>query len=134
MDRVGIAVGTVIGAIAAQRVKMTAMPQMVALFNGVGGGAAALVAIAEYHVAADAGVDSLDAKIAVSIMFSAMVGAISFAGSLVAFGKLQEWLPGRPITWPAQKFVNGAALVARARAGGRRRPRRSTSRCSSRCA
>jgi NAD(P) transhydrogenase subunit beta len=109
---IGIAVGTVIGAVAAQRVKMTAMPQMVALFNGVGGGAAALIAASEYHVAADAGVDSLDAKIAVSIMFSAVVGAISFSGSMVAFGKLQEWLPGRPITWPAQKFVNGAALVA----------------------
>ena len=109
---VGIAVGTVIGAVAAQRVKMTAMPQMVALFNGVGGGAAALVAASEYHVAAGAGVTSLDAKIAVSIMFSAIVGAISFAGSLVAFGKLQELLPGRPITWPAQKLVNGAALAA----------------------
>ena len=109
---IGIAVGTVIGAVAAQRVKMTAMPQMVALFNGVGGGAAALIAASEYHVAADAGVESLDAKIAVSIMFSAIVGSISFAGSLVAFGKLQELLPGRPITWPGQKFINGAALVA----------------------
>ncbi len=109
---IGIAVGTVIGAVAAQRVKMTAMPQMVALFNGVGGGAAALIAASEYHVAADAGVDSLDAKIAVSIMFSAIVGSISFAGSLVAFGKLQELLPGRPITWPGQKFINGAALLA----------------------
>jgi len=109
---IGITVGTVIGAVAAQRVKMTAMPQMVALFNGVGGGAAALIAASEYHVAADAGVESLDAKIAVSIMFSAIVGSISFAGSLVAFGKLQELLPGRPITWPAQKFINGAALLA----------------------
>ncbi len=109
---VGIAVGTVIGAVAAQRVKMTAMPQLVALFNGVGGGAAALVAASEYHVAAGAGVESLDAKIAISIMFSAIVGSISFAGSLVAFGKLQELLPGRPITWPAQKFVNGGALLA----------------------
>ena len=108
---VGMAVGAAIGAVAAQRVKMTAMPQMVALFNGVGGGAAALIAASEYHVAASAGVTSLDAKIAVSIMFSAVVGAISFAGSLVAFGKLQEWLPGRPITWPGQKFVNGAALA-----------------------
>ncbi len=109
---VGMAVGTLIGAVAAQRVKMTAMPQMVALFNGVGGGAAALVAASEYHVAADAGVESLDAKIAVSIMFSAVVGSVSFAGSLVAFGKLQELLPGRPITWPGQKLINAAALAA----------------------
>ena len=79
----GFAVGAVIGAVAAQRVKMTAIPQMVALFNGVGGGAASLIAASEYHVAAGAGVTSLDGKIGVSIMFSAVVGAISFAGSLV---------------------------------------------------
>ncbi len=108
----GIGVGTVIGAFSAQRVKMTAIPQMVALFNGVGGGAAALVAASEYHVLAGDGVTSLDGKIAVSVMFSAVVGSVSFAGSLVAFGKLQELLPGRPITWPAQKLVNAAAVVA----------------------
>ncbi len=109
---IGMAVGTVIGAVAAQRVKMTAMPQMVALFNGVGGGAAALIAASEYHVAADAGVESLDAKIAVSIMFSAIVGSISFAGSLVAFGKLQELISGSPVTMPGQKIVNAALFLA----------------------
>jgi NAD(P) transhydrogenase subunit beta len=87
---------------------------MVALFNGVGGGAAALIAASEYHVAATAvpPVDALSAKIGVATMFSAVVGSISFAGSLVAFGKLQELLPGRPITWPAQKVINGLALAA----------------------
>jgi NAD(P) transhydrogenase subunit beta len=111
---VGMAIGTAIGAVSAQRVRMTAMPQMVALFNGVGGGAAALIAASEYHVAATAvpPVDALSAKIGVATMFSAVVGSISFAGSLVAFGKLQELLPGRPITWPAQKVINGLALAA----------------------
>ena len=105
-------IGGAIGAVSAQRVRMTAMPQMVALFNGVGGGAAALIAASEYHVAATAGVGSLSAKIGVATMFSAVVGSISFAGSLVAFGKLQEILPGRPITWPAQKLINALALAA----------------------
>jgi NAD(P) transhydrogenase subunit beta len=109
---VGMAIGAAIGAVSAQRVRMTAMPQMVALFNGVGGGAAALIAASEYHVAAEAGLDSLSAKIGVATMFSAVVGSISFAGSMVAFGKLQEVLPGRPITWPAQKVINAAAAAA----------------------
>jgi NAD(P) transhydrogenase subunit beta len=108
----GIAVGAVIGAVSAQRVKMTAMPQMVALFNGVGGGAAALIAASEYHARAADGVTRLDGTTAVAIMFSAVVGSVSFAGSLVAFGKLQELLPGRPITWPLQKAINALAVVA----------------------
>jgi NAD(P) transhydrogenase subunit beta len=107
----GAAVGTIIGVVGAQRVRMTAMPQMVALFNGVGGGAAALIAVAELHEV-PAGVDTLEARTAIGILFSAIVGSISFAGSLVAFGKLQEVLPGRPITWPLQKAIN--ALLAAA--------------------
>jgi NAD(P) transhydrogenase subunit beta len=108
----GVALGAVIGAVSAQRVRMTAMPQMVALFNGVGGGAAALIAASEYHVRAGEGVSSLSAKVAVSVMFSAAVGSVSFAGSMIAFGKLQELLPGKPITWPAQKAINAAAFAA----------------------
>ena len=104
-----IIVGTLIGAVSARRVRMTAMPQMVALFNGVGGGAAALIAASELHELGGAAA-SMDAKTAISTMFSAVVGSVSFAGSLVAFGKLQELLPGRPITWPAQKLGN--ALLA----------------------
>jgi NAD(P) transhydrogenase subunit beta len=102
---VGIAVGTVIGIASARMVKMTAMPQMVALFNGVGGGAAALIAAAEFHrLAPLAGAipgDTLAAS-----MFSALIGSISFSGSLVAFAKLQELLTGRPITFPGQNVVN----------------------------
>ncbi|HSJ94758.1 MAG TPA: NAD(P)(+) transhydrogenase (Re/Si-specific) subunit beta [Gaiellaceae bacterium] len=107
---VGIAVGTVIGVVSARAVKMTAIPQMVALFNGVGGGAVALIAAAEYHrLAPDLG--ALPVDVIAGILFGALVGSISFAGSLVAFGKLQELLPGRPLTVPGQIVVNGLLLV-----------------------
>jgi H+-translocating NAD(P) transhydrogenase subunit beta len=100
-----------IGAYAARAVKMTAMPQMVALFNGVGGGAAALVALADFHnVAPDPG--RIKADVGISIMLSALIGGVSFAGSLVAFGKLQELVSGRPIVYPGQKPLNAALLCA----------------------
>jgi H+-translocating NAD(P) transhydrogenase subunit beta len=108
---VGIAVGTVIGVVSARAVRMTAMPQMVALFNGVGGGAAALIAAAEFHRhAPDAG--NLPAEELVGILFSALVGSISFWGSLVAFGKLQELIPGRPIVFPGQNAFNAVLGLA----------------------
>jgi NAD(P) transhydrogenase subunit beta len=104
---IGGAIGSVVGVVGARTVKMTAMPQMVALFNGVGGGAAALVAVAEFHRAAgDVATDE-----AVSIALSALIGSISFAGSLIAFAKLQELLSGRPITFPAQNIVNIAVVA-----------------------
>ena len=116
----GMAVGTVIGVVSARRVKMTAMPQMVALFNGVGGGAAALIAAAEFHrIAPDPGHLSGDSIGA--MLFSALIGSISFSGSLIAFGKLQEVLPGRPITFAGQQLVNAllfAALLALGVAAG----------------
>jgi NAD(P) transhydrogenase subunit beta len=111
---VGIAIGAVIGAVSARRVKMTAMPQMVALFNGVGGGAAALIAAAEFHRRAPAS-GHLAGDLFVGILFSAVIGSVSFWGSLVAFGKLQELLPGRPLVFPRQNFFNallGAGLIA----------------------
>ena len=105
-------VGGSVGAVIARRVQMTAMPQLVALLNGLGGGAAALIAVSEYHAHGALGETSLGGVAAVSVMFSAIVGSISFAGSLVAFGKLQEILPGRPITWPGQKVLNALVAVA----------------------
>jgi NAD(P) transhydrogenase subunit beta len=93
---------------------MTAMPQMVALFNGVGGGAAALVSLAEFHIQAPAPGD-LHRDISLAIVLSALIGSVSFAGSMVAFAKLQELLSGRPITYPGQQIVNlglFAALIA----------------------
>lgn len=106
----GMAVGTVIGVASARLVKMTAIPQMVALFNGVGGGAAALVAAAEFHRLAPAG-GHLSGDVVGAMLFSALIGSISFAGSLVAFGKLQEVLPGRPLIFPAQHLVNAALFT-----------------------
>jgi NAD(P) transhydrogenase subunit beta len=104
-----MALSAPIGAYAARAVKMTAMPQMVALFNGVGGGAAALVALADFHhVAPEPG--RIKADVGISIMLSALIGGVSFAGSLVAFGKLQELISGRPIVYPGQKPLNAALL------------------------
>ena len=105
---IGIAIGAVIGTVGARRVKMTAIPQMVALFNGVGGGAAALVAVAELlrfgeHPAF---------TIAFPSVFSIVIGSVSFAGSMVAFAKLQELMTGTPITYPGQQLVNGLLAAA----------------------
>jgi NAD(P) transhydrogenase subunit beta len=106
----GMLIGGGFGAVAARRVKMTAMPQMVALFNGVGGGAAALIALAELHrILPEPG--SPKADISVAIALSALIGSISFAGSMIAFAKLQELIGGRPITYTGQQFVNGALFV-----------------------
>jgi NAD(P) transhydrogenase subunit beta len=102
---VAAAIGSGFGLVGARRVKMTAMPQMVALFNGVGGGAAALVALAEFHELAPPP-GQIQGDISVSILLSALIGSISFSGSLIAFAKLQELIKGRPITYPGQKLVN----------------------------
>jgi NAD(P) transhydrogenase subunit beta len=107
----GMAVGTVVGVASARLVKMTAIPQMVALFNGVGGGAAALVAASEFHRLAPAG-GHLAGDDVGAMLFSALIGSISFAGSLVAFAKLQELLPGRPIVFGAQQAANAALFAA----------------------
>ncbi|HEU0023178.1 MAG TPA: NAD(P)(+) transhydrogenase (Re/Si-specific) subunit beta, partial [Thermoleophilaceae bacterium] len=105
----GIVIGTAVGVPAARSVKMTAMPQMVALFNGVGGGAVALIAWAEFR---ESGGD-LPTDVAIPLVFAAIVGSVSFWGSNIAFGKLQEILPGRPIQLPGQQVINGLlALVA----------------------
>ena len=108
---IGVAVGTVIGVVSARRVRMTAMPQMVALFNGVGGGAAALIAAAEFHRLTPPG-GHVEPETMGAMLFSALVGSISFSGSLVAFGKLQELLPGRPLVFPGQQVVNALLFAA----------------------
>src|SRR5579862_5314866 len=134
----GIALGVAVGVPAARQVKMTAMPQMVALFNGVGGGAVALIAWVEFrhsgstygshtvHIGAELPhglvlqtgasiqVGGVPTYVAIFSVFAAIVGSISFWGSNIAFGKLQEIIPGRPITLGrSQQAVNGAiAAVA----------------------
>jgi NAD(P) transhydrogenase subunit beta len=107
----GVAIGTAVGIPAARQVRMTAMPQMVALFNGVGGGAVALIAWVEFRHSG--GFADEPTYVAIFSLFAAIVGSVSFWGSNIAFGKLQELIPGRPISiGPAQQFVNLALLVA----------------------
>jgi H+-translocating NAD(P) transhydrogenase subunit beta len=107
---IAMAIGAVVGAVGARRVKMTAMPQMVALFNGVGGGAAALIALAEFHnLAPEPGRVGSDETVA--ILLSALIGSVSFAGSMVAFAKLQDLVSGRPIVYPGQKAGNALLLA-----------------------
>ncbi len=105
---IGVIVGAAVGLIGARQVKMTAIPQMVALFNGAGGGAAALVAVSELlqfgsHPPINEALPSV---------FSIVIGSVSFAGSLVAFAKLQELMTGTPITYPGQQLVNGLIAAA----------------------
>jgi H+-translocating NAD(P) transhydrogenase subunit beta len=99
----GVVIGTAIGIPAARGVRMTAMPQMVALFNGVGGGAVALIAWVEYRHGFGGG---WPLRSEIFELFGAIVGSISFWGSNIAFGKLQEILPGRPIKLPGQAVIN----------------------------
>jgi len=110
-----IAIGTLIGAVMgiyfARTVQMTAMPQMVALFNGMGGATAALVSVAEYLRLTSAG-EAIGMGESTSIVLGTAIGAISFTGSLIAFGKLQEILPGRPLQFPLQRAVNALILLA----------------------
>jgi NAD(P) transhydrogenase subunit beta len=104
----GLVIGTAIGVPAALRVKMTAMPQMVAIFNGVGGGAVALIAWVEFRHGFGGG---YPLRIEIFELFGAIVGSVSFWGSNIAFGKLQEILPGRPIKLPGQSLLNFGFLT-----------------------
>jgi NAD(P) transhydrogenase subunit beta len=112
----GGVIGSAIGWFGARKVKMTAMPQMVALFNGVGGGAVALVALVEFHEKA-----GLPGRIiwneSVAIIISALIGSVSFAGSMIAFGKLQGLVGDRPIVWRGQRIGNILILLSGITAG-----------------
>jgi NAD(P) transhydrogenase subunit beta len=102
--------GAVVGAISAQRVKMTAMPQMVAAYNGVGGGAAALISLSEfYHLEAGGGHESVVARITVPLTI--LIGSVSFAGSAVAFAKLQEIAFSGSVSFPLQQVVNALLFL-----------------------
>ena len=107
---VGIVLGSVVGAWLAQTVKMTAMPQMVALLNGFGGGASALVAGDEY-LRYSAGTLAPGLDVQATIVLGVIIGAVTFSGSLIAFGKLQEIVTGKPYLLPGQK-VWGPAFLA----------------------
>ncbi len=101
---IGLAAGSAIGAYASIKVKMTEMPQMVALYNGVGGGAVALIAWSEIRHGISFGEMPLEDLI--PTLFAAIVGSVSFWGSNIAFGKLQEIIPTKPIAVPGQQFIN----------------------------
>jgi NAD(P) transhydrogenase subunit beta len=103
-----LAFGLAVGVPAARKVQMTNMPQLVALFNGVGGGAAALVAIVEYL---KLGTTATTAEVIFTV-FTVVVGCISFSGSIITFLKLQELMTTRPVVFPGGRFVIAANLVA----------------------
>ena len=98
----GLIIGSTIGVIIARRVSMTAMPQVVALFNGLGGGASAFVALAEYYRLTG----GLTTHTIISMIISFFVGAVTLTGSLVAFGKLQGIIKSAPVVFKAQRFIN----------------------------
>jgi H+-translocating NAD(P) transhydrogenase subunit beta len=104
----GLGIGTAIGVIASIRVQMTEMPQMVALYNGVGGGAVALIAWSEIRHGAghEVPLDEL-----IPILFAGVVGSVSFWGSNIAFAKLQDLIPTRPIAVPGQQVINALLLI-----------------------
>ena len=103
---IAMVIGSIIGAFFAIRVEMTQMPQLVAIFNGFGGGASALVASAEFL---KTGVDS-SLFLIISITLSVLVGTLTFTGSFIAFGKLQGIVTTKPVTFPGQQLLN--ALLA----------------------
>jgi NAD(P) transhydrogenase subunit beta len=112
----GVALGAAVGVPAALQVKMPAKPQMVALFNGVGGGAVFLISWSEFRLTN--GFSHTSTYIAVFSLFAAIVGSVSFWGSNIAFGKLQEIVPGRPISFgSAQQIVNLVLLILALAAG-----------------
>ena len=109
-----IAIGLIIGVPAARKVQMTQMPQLVALFNGVGGGAAALVAIVEYLNLGD----KATTAVVIFTVFTVIVGCVSFSGSIITFMKLQELMTTRPVIFPAGRFIIAATLVSVLGVGG----------------
>ncbi|MGZ8621374.1 MAG: NAD(P)(+) transhydrogenase (Re/Si-specific) subunit beta [Solirubrobacterales bacterium] len=110
-----LVVGAAIGSIASIRVQMTAMPQMVALYNGVGGGAVALIAWSEFrdelHLIDIGAISEIPLEILVPILFSMVVGSVSFWGSSIAFGKLQGLISSQPMKLPGQQIVNALLLI-----------------------
>jgi NAD(P) transhydrogenase subunit beta len=111
----GLGIGTAVGVIASVRVKMTEMPQMVALYNGVGGGAVALIAWSEIRHGIsdiDAGIiSSIPLDTLIPVLFAAVVGSVSFWGSNIAFAKLQDLIPTRPLAVPGQQVINVVLLI-----------------------
>lgn len=103
----GILVGGAIGAVAARKVQMTAMPQMVAIFNGFGGGASSLVAMAEFYRL----VNQPQLDVSITLVLSLLIGTVTFTGSFIAFGKLQGFLNSAPVSFPLHQTINVLLLI-----------------------
>ena len=102
-------IGLIVAVPVARFVKMTAMPQLVAIFNGVGGGAASLVSITEFvHIKST----HPATYVILEVLLGVLIGTVSFAGSAIAFAKLQELMTGRPVTYPGQQVINGVVGLA----------------------
>ncbi len=108
---VGGLVGSVVGVLGARRVPMTAMPQMVAIFNGAGGGAAAVVAMAEFLRDAGTTGELLSLPFVIATLLGAVIGAVSLTGSIIAFGKLQGIVTAAPYMLPGQRIITGALFL-----------------------
>ena len=108
---IAVVIGSGIGLVAARTVKMTAMPQMVGIFNGFGGGASALVSMAEFFRLAG-GPATLTTDAGISIAAGVIIGTVTFSGSFIAFGKLQGFVTGAPVRYPLQKSINALLLGA----------------------
>lgn len=111
MILLGVVIGSLAGGIAARMVKMTAMPQMVGLFNGFGGGASALVAIGAFWRLVGAP-HAVPLDTTLTMILGVLIGGVTFTGSMIAFGKLQGLMPGSPVTFPMQQPLNALLLVA----------------------
>ena len=107
---IGVVIGSLIGMLLAKRVAMTAMPELVAVFNGFGGGASALVAWGEFARSMD--VTMFDSASLVTIGLSIFIGALTFTGSFIAFGKLKGFISGNAITFPGLNIINIGAMLA----------------------
>ena len=112
----GALAGAGAGLVAARRVPMTAMPQLVSLFNAVGGGAAALVAV--HDVVRGHGTADMSAQVSVPITLDVVIGSVTFSGSLIASGKLQGVVASRPVVFPAARLINAGLAAAMATASG----------------
>ncbi len=109
---IGVVVGSAIGAVMAIKIQMTGMPQMVGLLNGFGGGASALVALSEFYKG-----ETSDISILVTIVLSVLIGAVTFTGSFIAFGKLQGFVTGKVVKYPLQNPINVLLILAVVAAG-----------------
>ncbi len=107
----GALIGGVVGLWMARTVKMTAIPQLVSLFNAVGGGAAAVVAIADYVRLSGVSSSAITTRDAVSTVLDVIIGAVTFAGSLIAAGKLQGWITGQPVSFPGARILSGVLAI-----------------------